>query len=88
MVLFCLAICFPASAQTPSDIRITVHGKDRPLVQILDEIGRQSDCSFIIRDNDVETGTRLSIDAENESLGNVLTSSLRHPKRRSGQRAV
>lgn len=72
MVLFCLAICLPASAQTPSDIRITVHGKDRPLVQILDEIGRQSDCSFIIRDNDVETGTRLSIDAENESLGNVL----------------
>ena len=71
VVLF-LAVGFAAEAQSAADIRVTVHQKDRPIVALLDEIGRQCDCSFIIRDNDVRTEHKFSVDADNERLDTVL----------------
>ena len=71
-VALCVAVGFTAEAQSAADIRVTVHQKDRPLVALLDEIGRQCDCSFIIRDNDVRTEQKFSVDADNERLDAVL----------------
>lgn len=71
LLLFLLA-GLPAFAQSGTEIRVTIHQKDQPLALLLDEIGRKCECSFIIRDNDVQTDMKLSVDADNEKLETVL----------------
>ncbi|MGM9786351.1 MAG: TonB-dependent receptor [Candidatus Cryptobacteroides sp.] len=71
-VLTVMVSVFTAGAQPEPEMRVTIHQKNQPLVLLLDEIGRKCDCSFIIRDNDVQTDMRLSVDADDEKLETVL----------------
>ena len=66
-----------ASAQTDDEMYVTIHMKNQPLAVLLDEIGRQCGCSFILRDNDVKQDLRLTVDAENERLDQVLEKMLK-----------
>ena len=66
-----------ASAQTDDEMYVTIHMKNQPLAVLLDEIGRQCGCSFILRDNDVKQDLRLAVDAENERLDHVLEKMLK-----------
>lgn len=66
-----------ASAQTEDEMYVTIHMKNQPLAVLLDEIGRQCGCSFILRDNDVKQDLRLAVDAENERLDHVLEKMLK-----------
>lgn len=71
-VLFVMLSGFTAGAQSETGMRVTIHQKDQPLFMLLDEIGRKCDCSFIIRDNDVKTDMKLSVDADNENVETVI----------------
>ncbi len=73
-----LARAYITAADTPvrptRDVRITLAAQNQPLDQILKEIERQSGYSMLYSSN--RSKTRLSIQASNESLTQVLTTLL------------
>ena len=72
VALFVMLSMFMAEAQSATEMRVTIHQKNQPLILLLDEICRKCNCSFIIRDNDIRTDMILSVDADDEKLETVL----------------
>ena len=62
----------PTVAQSRSDVRITIHAEEQPIVRILNRIGEQSGCSIILRDNDVDRDLKISLHVDNVTLETAL----------------
>ena len=54
------------------EIRITIQQKNVPLSKVFKEIEEKTDCSFLIRNNDVNTNEKVSIDAKNKTVAEIL----------------
>ena len=70
LVLF-LAIA-PATASPLQEIRITIQRTNVPLGEIFKEIEQKTDYSFLIRRNDVDTNRKVSLNAPNKSVAEIL----------------
>ena len=70
LVLF-LAIA-PATASPLQEIRITIQRTNVPLGEIFKEIEQKTDYSFLIRRNDVDTNRKVSLNAQNKSVAEIL----------------
>lgn len=54
------------------EIRITIQQKNVPLSKVFKEIEAKTDYSFLIRNNDVDTNQKVSIEAKNKTVAEVL----------------
>lgn len=72
LILFSIMATFTANAIPFQDIRITVQRKNVTLTQIFRDIEKQSGYSFLVRNNDVNTNEKVSIDAKNKTIEQVL----------------
>lgn len=54
------------------EVRVTIRQKDVPLVRVVREIEKQSGFSFLVRNNDVDLNEKVTIDAENKTVQQVL----------------
>ena len=59
------------------DVRITIHRQNAPISRVLDDIEEQTGYSILIRNNDINVRERVSVNAENKTLEQVLASVFR-----------
>ena len=71
-VLFSVLTTFTMYASSLQDVRITVQQKNVSLSQVFREIEKQSGFSLLIRNNDVNMNEKVSIDATNKTVEEVL----------------
>lgn len=70
LVLFFLStLVFEAFSQ---DAKISISIKNKPLSEVLNEIEIKSGYSIIIRKNNIDTNMSVSIEAQNQSIGDIL----------------
>jgi hypothetical protein len=69
-----LAFLLPLSvvASPLQEVRITIQQKDVPLSKVFKDIEAKTDYSFLIRNNDVDTNQKVSIDAKDKTVAEVL----------------
>ena len=74
ILLFFFVFLLPLSgvASPLQEIRITIQQKNVPLSKVFKEIEEKTDCSFLIRNNDVNTNEKVSIDAKNKTVAEIL----------------
>lgn len=77
--VFCLFLLFGALSVTTvfandvlQNTKISVKQKNAPISKVLDEIESQTGYSVLIRDNDIDTKQRVTVDLENKSVNQVL----------------
>lgn len=70
--LFSIIAIVPATASPLQEVRITVRQKNVPLDRVIREIEKQSGFSFLVRNNDVDLDEKVSIDAMNKTVEQVL----------------
>lgn len=63
---------FAAIASPLQEIKITIQQKNVPLSKVFKEIEEKTDYSFLIRNNDVDTNAKVSVDAKNKTVAEVL----------------
>lgn len=71
-ILFALLCNFPTSASTLQDIRISMQQKVVPLSKVFEEIESKTGYSFLVRNNDVNTNEKVSIDVKNKTVEEIL----------------
>ncbi len=62
------AATYPTDLQT----RVTIQKQSVPLKQILEDIESQTNCSFLLRDSDVNINQEVSLDVKNKSIKETL----------------
>lgn len=74
ILLFFFVFLLPLSgvASPLQEVRITIQQKNVPLSKVFKEIEEKTDCSFLIRNNDVNTNEKVSIDAKNKTVAEIL----------------
>mgnify|MGYP003243763554 FL=1 len=74
ILLFFFVFLLPLSgvASPLQEIRITIQQKNVPLSKVFKEIEEKTDCSFLIRNNDVNTNEKVSIDVRNKTVAEIL----------------
>ena len=73
LTLLFIILPFAAAVASPlQEIRITIQQKNVPLSKVFKEIEEKTDYSFLIRNNDVDTNTKVSVDAKNKTVAEVL----------------
>lgn len=70
--LFVFSLPLSGVASPLQEIRITIQQKNVPLSKVFKEIEEKTDCSFLIRNNDVNTNEKVSIDAKNKTVAEIL----------------
>ena len=70
LILFLAAA--PAMASPLQEIRISIQRTDVPLSEVFKEIEQKTDYSFLIRNNDVDISRKVSINARNKSVAEIL----------------
>ena len=73
LTFFFFVFLLPLSgvASPLQEIRITIQQKNVPLSKVFKEIEEKTDCSFLIRNNDVNTNEKVSIDAKNKTVAEI-----------------
>lgn len=73
LTLLFIILPFAAVVASPlQEIRITIQQKNVPLSKVFKEIEEKTDYSFLIRNNDVDTSAKVSVDAKNKTVAEVL----------------
>lgn len=72
LVLFAFLLPLSGVASPLQEIRITIQQKNVPLSEVFKEIEEKTDYSFLVRNNDVNTSEKVSIDAKNRTVAEVL----------------
>lgn len=73
LTLLFIILPFAVAVASPlQEIRITIQQKNVPLSKVFKEIEEKTDYSFLIRNNDVDTNTKVSVDAKNKTVAEVL----------------
>lgn len=70
LIAFLLPLTMVASPL--QEIRVTIQQKNVPLSRVFKDIETKTDYSFLIRNNDVDTNQKVSIDAVNKTVAEVL----------------
>lgn len=55
------------------EITLSVHYKDIAISRVLDDISLKTGCSVLVRDNDINTNLKVSVEMENGTLEQILT---------------
>ncbi|MBK8088918.1 MAG: STN domain-containing protein [Chitinophagaceae bacterium] len=71
VTIFLVAACLQVSASGFGQ-NISVSGKDLTLKKVFNEIQRQTGYSFLYFDKDLQNAKKITIDAQNEDLKDVL----------------
>ncbi len=72
-LLFSLFLIVPVSASTLQDTKISIQRKDVSLSQVFNEIESKTGYSFLVRNNDVDINEKVSVNAENKSIEEILS---------------
>ncbi|MFV0506341.1 MAG: TonB-dependent receptor [Bacteroidales bacterium] len=72
-ILFSTIITSSVSAKNIlQDVRLSLQHKNTSVSKVLDDISKKTGYSVLVRDNDINTSLKVSIDAEDETLEQIL----------------
>lgn len=71
-ILFSVLTASIAYAAPLQEIRVTIQKKNISLNQVFKEIEKQTGCSFLVRNNDVNISEKVSINARNKTVEQIL----------------
>ena len=71
-ILLVLFLPLSVMASPLQEVRITIQQKNAPLAKVFKDIETKTDFSFLIRNNDVDTNQKVSIDAKDKTIAEVL----------------
>lgn len=71
-LLFTFWMSFPVLGAQLQDVRISMKQKSMSLSQVFDEIGVKTGYSFLVRNNDIDTSEKVSIDVTNKTVEEIL----------------
>ena len=60
----------------PQNVKVSLTVNNRPITEVLEEIEKQTNFLFVYSSDEVNSGIRVSVDADNESITTVLNSLL------------
>lgn len=73
LTLLFIILPFAVAVASPlQEIRITIQQKNVPLSKVFKEIEEKTDYSFLIRNNDVDTNAKVSVNAKDKTVAEVL----------------